>query len=234
MRRLLRPKFGFDTYSFRLDSRNLTIMQLPTGKSYTALELKKKYFELIKIYHPDIAKNQQVSSQKFTEITRAYNELVKELETDKGSSPKVKVTFRQEEEYVNNTYGMGREEYEEFLKFKKEMENREKEKEKNQWTDYDHYQLAERLLWVFLFLGIAIRFWPTRKAIKDQDEFDKYLIMRKRHRDLRGVPELSEDECRKHELSELLQMEKMKIARIPEELYENILDNLIQEKKRSR
>ena len=130
MRRLLRPRFGFDTFSIRLDSRNLTIMQLSTGKSYNAQELKKKYFELVKIYHPDIAKNQPGSSQKFTEITRAYNELVKELEMDQGPSPRVKMSFRRDEEYTSYNYGMGKEEYDEFLRFKKEMEMREKERRK--------------------------------------------------------------------------------------------------------
>lgn len=55
----------------------LSILGLPSQASKD--EVKKKYRELAKLYHPDLVKSsamsREVAEQKFRQITEAYKEL---------------------------------------------------------------------------------------------------------------------------------------------------------------
>lgn len=196
-------------------------MELKPNKDYSEEELKKQFISLAKQHHPDVSKAPN-SKEKFMQISTAYKSLLEELHnprTEQTFTPKY--TQAPTEEPRRNEYGMSDQEYAEFLAYKKSVEQQQKDEE-----DPKKILQSARNKTAILILIVSnvILYYIIKRNVRRQEEQIRRLIpVDNRRRRMRGVPELTVEECQKHTPEELFEMESLGIARMPDEVYDQLV-----------
>jgi DnaJ-class molecular chaperone len=79
---------------------NFAILGLKPSVPLT--DVKRKYYELAKLYHPDVNAHDATAHKKFTEITKAYRYITENYEQERAS---FRTGSAAKEETTENTHG---------------------------------------------------------------------------------------------------------------------------------
>lgn len=204
-----------------LNSKNLQAMGLQPNKEYSEEELKKQFISLAKQHHPDVSKASN-AKEKFMQISEAYRALLDEIqnpEKEKTFSSKGRQTSTKETR--RNEYGMSDQEYAEFLAYRKSVEQQQKD-------DQDPRLILRNArfrtaLIILVVSNIIIYLHMQNNIAKAEANMRRLIPVKNRRKRLTGVPELTVEECRKHTPEELFEMESLSIAKMPDEVFNELV-----------
>lgn len=216
----------------RLNNQHLRTLYLDSTTIYTKAEIKRKYAELVKKYHPDICKEPK-ATERFNLIVHAYEAIIDELDNgpikrtqgpSQTKDPSYRETqTRKREQYYKQYPDLDPNEYAKFYKVNEEMRyNRQQIPE---WRLIEH---LDKLLIVFVIAGIVLRYYFTKDINRDPVNIaqrNKLRLHRERQTRTRMLKEFSSAEMERYTLKDLIAMEKAYIGKIPDDVFEDILDN---------
>lgn len=195
---------------------NLLNMELNDQKDYSKIDLKSQYIKLTKKYHPDISKS---DNTKFEKIKSSYENLIKEFDFEKN-----KVNKKKTANYYSDVYSQKfqKEDYINYEEKKKHFEKTKKKIKKNN-SQFN----PESIFFPFIIFLLCFKFLMIKKSYENGnfiDESSKIVILKKRKVKTLNMEEFTVDELDKYSTDELLYFEQMGIKKIPDEIFEDILD----------
>ena len=215
----------------RLSNRHLRTLQLDPKTTYSKADIKRKYAELAKKYHPDICKDPK-ATEKFNSLVQAYESLLAELDGNNTTDKTQDKNYHRNKSYEEQMRKRAQyyQQYQDLYSQKKSNFYQDNTEFKNTKPipEWKLIEYLDKLLIVFVILGIILRYKFISQEHNDPaniSQRNKLRLFRERQVRTRMLKEFSEAELDKYTLKELIAMENMGIAKIPDETFEDILDN---------
>lgn len=242
MKKLFRSQWIFKNFAKRLNQSNLQILGLSSQKTYSLDEIKKSYVKLAKIHHPDVSKLIN-SQEKFQKIVCAYSELMLEInngtknsndQTNSGFSQKRKnewTGFHQSYDPKKEWASENKRENAKWENHSNFYQNYYEETQQNQKRRFGQFEIVEFIQFFLVFSLFFLIFWtpvlnPNDRRRKSQNhDKKKYLIMKRRAEMLGHLPKISISDCRRLSIVQLVDLERRQIARIPDEVFEELMEH---------
>ena len=218
----MKPKIGiYRLFSSFLHPRNLEKLNLDPNKTYTPEEIKKAYIKLAKQFHPDVNKEKH-AEKYFSGILNAYRELINQLENPKKQTEN-NYKSQANEPPPKNQYGMNDDEYAEFQAHKRQTENNRKLEKEFDPKNTDQMMRIAGYIFIIITSNIVLYFLLKINPNHKRGEIKTIVAVDKRTERLKGVKELTLDETFQYSLEELFEMERMKIAKMPDGFYADVM-----------
>ena len=238
---------------FRLNQSNLKILGLQNDANISEKSIKSAYVKLAKIHHPDVSRDKN-SSEKFQTIAQAYSQLISELknpaEHNSTNSPRTNqnratknshAESSQQKRYRQYHRDSSQNYYDYY--YQQHYQNRETERkyqeayQKYSEQFYQKKRMENASLGPFLFQLLVSGFvfytfimtqphlQTRQKNFEERRTLHKVRhFMEERNARLAGVPKLSLENCQNLTASQILEIERKKIARVPDVLILKIID----------